>query len=430
MVVIRAGDDWEALVRLLDLPQVDQVVYLDIQRSQAVPSLLQKLVDRAAARGIALKTTVENSENLRVEWAGRMVVIRAVEGNALMNGTRLAELVGGRAGYVYIQAPGDAGELQKNAEFNSGLVSNLAVGGMIEVKVGRAPFNYLTDLYEVIGLRFIGEKDGSRYYQKVAEVDESVVRRWLILDRTLNKLSLVSLPAGSTYRGSPREIGNQESDISEQSALQLINSLPRRLNQRKSSIISLLKLGVQYGFVPQGKGSSTASILGDRPRTVLLAAFWEWVFRIPVLNVVVYRALGRFGVLDRVLSRAFFKASGLDPSKASALGLKGWLERSGFATGRVSGRAQALSVAFGAGLILSLMSGYGFVAAALLWSVSDAYVFSSAHPGKTLKERMVLFAVEFSLSVLSLVPVALMHFGFLGPLVGAVAVPAVQEALL
>jgi hypothetical protein len=258
-----AGNDFSALLRLIDLPQVREVFYLDVVRSEPLLALIAQLQDQARARGVTLTVESQGSEALIVRIDGRVVRVNLIQGDARLSAEGVQRVARGKVGYAYLQAPGDAAELQKNPAFNAGIIGGIEIGGVLEVRIARQPFNYLGDALEVIGLRDLGERDGSHYYQKIAEVPEAMIRRWMLLDRTLNQIQRMSVPRG--YRGSARELGNEESDVSLEQTQQLVRTLPPALSKTLGPrIISLIQFGVLHGFVPERKSSSTASILGNR----------------------------------------------------------------------------------------------------------------------------------------------------------------------
>jgi hypothetical protein len=136
---------------------------------------------------------------------------------------------------------------------------------------------------------------------------------------------------------------------------------------------------------------------------------------------------------NELISRNFYDnlgeaAMAFQTIRNSHLGAEGWLKRmlsaSALGTGRLSLISQGISLASGIGLIASLLLGYGFIPMAVVWSLSSGYVFSAAHPARSLRQRLALWGVGIVLGGLSLIPVGMMHFGFLGALAGAVGVPA------
>jgi hypothetical protein len=136
---------------------------------------------------------------------------------------------------------------------------------------------------------------------------------------------------------------------------------------------------------------------------------------------------------NELLSRNFYDnlgeaAMAFQKIRNSHLGPEGWLKKwlsgSALGTGRLSWFSQGVSLVSGIGLMASLSFGYGFIPMAVVWSLSSGYVFSAAHPARSLRQRLALWGVGIVLGGLSLIPIGLMHLGLLGALVGAVGVPA------
>jgi hypothetical protein len=145
--------------------------------------------------------------------------------------------------------------------------------------------------------------------------------------------------------------------------------------------------------------SRVASILGDRYAG--FAFLWEWLYRIPVVNVVLQQILSRFGLAEKTGWKLQLVSLVSGAAVVSAFFLGGWVF------------ALAAGMLWLQAILVSVLT-----ATVWVWMVSSGKIFGQAHLDRTAEEKEFLSGIGIALTLFSLVPVLLFLLGVPLPTLG------------
>lgn len=177
------------------------------------------------------------------------------------------------------------------------------------------------------------------------------------------------------------------------------------VSSRVRSLTDYGKLGKRIApLMVAVKGAGMSILPSYRPNGfnfIRWAHFWEWVYQVPLLSLLVRPAI-------RLLQRRLLSGLKASPLMADQV-THGFLAKKDFSRfAGVTRLGVALNLAGSVALIGAFVSGaaWTLVPASLAWSAASAYVFAVAHVKKMPGQKVWAFAFGFVLAAVTTLPLA------------------------